>query len=115
MYVRGMMKTLSDPTFVIDIYIAGEMADIEHQCAKYCMEIGLCVSVMPLKFIYTGGREDGAVVRLVNYPRFPSDIETIRKKAKTLAILLIESCCQWSALLVDRERTEWLTNRPEDK
>jgi hypothetical protein len=54
------------------------------------------------------------VVRLVNYPRFPADPETIRAKAKTLAILLIERCCQWSALLVDPERTEWLTNRPED-
>lgn len=108
------MKTFIEPTFIVEIYIAGDIADIERQCAKYCMEVGLCVSVEPLRFIYTGGREAGAVVRLINYPRFPSSPETIRNKAKALAILLIEACCQWSALIVDREHTEWLTNRPED-
>lgn len=108
------MKTVTEPTFTAEIYIAGSMADVERQCAEYCMEVGLCVSVEPVKFIYTGGREAGAVVRLVNYPRFPTDQDAIRAKARTLAILLIEACSQWSALIVDRERTEWLTNRPED-
>lgn len=113
--MRGLMKTVTEPTFAVEIYLAGNMADVERQCAEYCMEFGLCVSVQPVKFIYTGGREDGAVVRLVNYPRFPSEPDAIRAKAKRLAILLMDACCQWSALLVDPERTEWLTNRPEDQ
>lgn len=107
------MKTVTVPTFTCEIYMAGNMADIERCCAEFCMT-GLCVSIEPVKYVYTGGREDGAVVRLVNYPRFPAEPDAIREKAKTLAIRLMDECCQWSALLVDREKTEWLTNRPED-
>ena len=53
------MKSAIVPTFTCEIYLAGSMADIERQCAEYCMEVGLCVSVEPVRFIYTGGREDG--------------------------------------------------------
>lgn len=108
-------KKLTVPTFTVEIYLAGEMADIERECAAYCMEVGLCVSVEPTKFIYTGGREDGAVVRLVNYPRFPAEPDSIRAKAGELAVRLMDVCCQWSALLVDGEKTEWLTRRPDEK
>lgn len=108
------MKTLIEPTFTCEIYIAGSMADVERCCAEHCMT-GLCVSVEPVKFIYTGGREDGAVVRLVNYPRFPEAAESLRTKARDLATKLIAACCQWSALIVDGKQTEWMTCRPEGK
>lgn len=108
------MRTVTEPTFTAEIYLAGDLRDIERRCAEHCMEIGLCVSVEPVKFIYTGGREDGAVVRLVNYPRFPATPEQIRQKANILAELLIRHCHQWSALVVDRELTTWLTYKPED-
>lgn len=108
------MKSITTETFICEIYLAGNMADIERVCAQYVMEVGACVSVEPVKYIYTGGREDGAVVRFVNYPRFPSDPQTLHAKAKTLALLLMDTCCQWSALIVDPDFTEWLTKRPED-
>lgn len=107
------MRTVTEPTFTAEIYIAGNMQDIERRCAEYCMEIGLCVSIEPVKFVYTGGREDGAVIRLVNYPRFPSTPDQIRQKANILAEMLIRACSQWSALVVDREQTLWLTYRQD--
>lgn len=106
-------KVVSVPTFSVEIYLAGNMIDIERICAQFCM-IGLCVSIENVKYVYTGGREDGAVVRLVNYPRFPSDQESLRNRARELADKLMDECCQWSALLVDPERTEWRTRRPEE-
>lgn len=106
------MKILIEPTFTVEIYLAGNFQEIERVCAEYCMR-GLCVSIEPVKFVYTGGREDGAVVRLVNYPRFPADREAMREKARELADRLATFCCQWSALLVDQEQTEWRTTRPE--
>ena len=92
--MRGLMKIVTVPTFTVEIYLAGNMADIERTCAAFCMT-RLCVSIEPTKFIYTGGREDGAVVRLVNYPRFPSEPDAIRAKARELADKLIAECCQW--------------------
>jgi len=102
----------TEPTFICEIFIAGEMADIERECANYCME-GLCVSIEPVKYIYTGGRETGAVVRLLNYPRFPATPTAIRARATILAKRLMKVCFQTSAMIVDRERTEWLTTRQD--
>lgn len=109
----GLMKVKSVKTFTVEIYIAGALMNIERICSGFCMS-GLCVSVEPVNFIYTGGCESGAVVRLVNYPRFPSSPDEIRVKARALADELIAGCHQWSAMLVDQETTEWRTCRPED-
>lgn len=101
-------------TYVCEIFLAGEIADIERECAAYCMT-GLCVSVERVKYIYTGGREDGAVVRLLNYPRFPATPEEIFTLARTLADKLMIACNQHSVLLVTAGETEWRTRRPENK
>ena len=34
--------------------------DAERVCQSYVDEVGLCVSVVPTRFIYTNGGEDGA-------------------------------------------------------
>jgi hypothetical protein len=109
------MKTVTAPSFLCEIYVAGSFADIERECAAHCMAVGLCVSIEPVRFVYTGGREDGAVVRLVNYPRFPSKPAAIRAEARALALVLITAGHQWSALIVDPEQTVWLTARPEEQ
>ncbi len=54
-------------------------------CQQYCDEVGLCVSVTIVDFIYTKGNETGVAVTLINYPRFPSIPGEIRHKALTLA------------------------------
>jgi hypothetical protein len=43
------------------------------------------VTVTPTVFIYKGGREDGAIVGLIQYPRFPASEDDIVKKATDLA------------------------------
>jgi hypothetical protein len=40
------------------IYIAGPVAKIESVCRKFC-ERGMCVTVTPTTYIYTGGSEGG--------------------------------------------------------
>ena len=104
------VRIVAEPTFTVEIYIAGNMIDIERACAEYC-RAGLCVSIEAVKYVYTGGREDGAVVRLVNYPRFPAASADILEKAIALAERLIRDCCQTSALVVDHIRTYWVTTR----
>lgn len=105
------MNMVAAPTIMFQIFLAGQRLDIERECAKFCLEIGLCVSVEPTKFIYTGGVEDGALVRLLNYPRFPSTEGQLSEKAKQLAHRLIEACSQHSALVVGPIETIWITRR----
>ncbi len=58
---------------------------LDNVCQKYVDAVGLCVSVRDIDYIYTNGREPGISVTLINYPRFPSTPEIIRRHAVALA------------------------------
>jgi len=103
-------KSKTVNTYTVKIYVSGPLAVIEQTCRKFCRR-GYCVTVDPTKFIYTGGEETGAVIGLVNYPRFPKDEAEIRVDATELALMLIEDTYQDSALIVTPETTTWLTKR----
>ena len=68
--------------------IPGALERAYQICQDYCNGVGLGLTVTKTKFIYVGGSEDGIVVGLINYPRFPSTPEQIRTKALDLARLL---------------------------
>lgn len=99
-------------TYTADIYVAGPQAEAEGICRRFCLE-GLCVTVAPVEFIYTGGQERGVRVGLINYPRFPSTPEAIFAKAERLAEELIEGMHQHSASIVASDRTVWLSRREQ--
>lgn len=99
------------PTFWSKIYLSGLRDIIEQTCRQECKEAGLCVTVESVKYIYTGGEELGCVVGLINYPRFPSNPETIAERATKLAMKLLESTCQSSVLVMTPTQTTWITNR----
>jgi hypothetical protein len=101
----------SAPTIRFDIYIAGDLAQTKQVCREFCMK-GLCVTVEPITYIYTGGQEDGVRVGIINYPRFPSDAESLRKTAHDLAVMLLDRLCQHSYSLVGPDITEWFSRRP---
>ena len=105
------MTTTDAKTFWVKIYISGPLDVIEQTCRKHCFEEGLCVTVEPTRFIYTGGEETGAVVGLINYPRFPSNPETIIEQARDLAFELLEATFQHSVLVMAPSTTEWITKR----
>lgn len=79
------------------------------------MREGLCVTVQPCDYIFTGGEEAGYCIGLINYPRFPSNAEAITARAKSLAALLMERTCQWSALVITPTTTEWLSRRSNNE
>jgi len=54
-------------------------------CQEYCDDVGLCVTITDTEFIYTKGNEPGIIIGLINYPRFPSNVNDIRKLAIELA------------------------------
>jgi hypothetical protein len=101
-------------THRFDIYIAGDLAQAKQVCREHCFAVGLCVTVEPVSYIYTGGEEDGVRVGLINYPRFPDSRAAIHAKAKELADKLMERLCQHSYSIVGPEETEWFTRHPRD-
>jgi len=38
---------------------------------EYINKIRLCVTLTKTKFVYVGGKEDGIIIGIINYPRFP--------------------------------------------
>jgi len=105
------MKTVTTPTHVVRIYLSGPLEVIEMECRRFCLEVGLCVTVEPTRFIYTGGEETGAVVGLLNYPRFPKAPAEIDNTARELAVRLLEATAQHSVLIVEPGESIWITKR----
>lgn len=70
-------KTL--PTHWARIYIAGPI-----DVAKQIIREGLCATITPTDYIYTGGEEAGIVVGLIDYPRFPKPVDEITNRAVDL-------------------------------
>lgn len=106
-----MITTKSAPTYQAQIYIAGDIGRIKQICAAYCMEVGLCVTVEPVDFVYTGGAESGARIGLINYPRFPNEPQAIRETAIALADRLRTELFQHSYSIVMPDETIWHTVR----
>ncbi len=109
------MKTVK--TFTAVIYVGfgeqdgGAMHTIEEAeviCQSYVDAVGLCVTITPTRFIYTDGGEPGAVIGLINYPRFPASEDTILGKALELARLLMRAFRQFRASVVCSEKTYML-------
>lgn len=108
------MKDASAKAHWVQIWIAGDIADIRRSCQRFC-ERGLCVTVTPTTYVYTGGFEPGACVRLINYPRFPSEPKAIEARAFELAERLRAGLCQDSWLVETPERMYWHSRRGDEK
>lgn len=105
------MIVKTEDTFTVRIYMAGSIEDAKRVIRKavYPPAPGLCVTIEPTTFIYTGGEESGFVVGLVNYPRFPTTPEKLFDRAQDLTHNLLSELCQLSALIVSPETTEWVS------
>lgn len=105
------MRTETALTYRVQIYLSGPLDIIEQTCRRFCLRHGLCVTVDPTRFIYTGGEETGAVVGLLNYPRFPTTSSEIDAVAHELARDLLGATAQHSVLIVRPDMSEWITRR----
>jgi hypothetical protein len=105
------MEVKIEKTFWAKIYLSGPLNIIEQVCREECFEEGLCVTVDKTKFIYTGGEELGAVIGLINYPRFPKTQEEVENRAKKLGLRILDKVKQNSVLIMTSEKTEWISKR----
>lgn len=99
-------------TYQATIYIAGSEADALRHIRSRCYARGMCVTVTPTRFVYTGGEETGLAIGFIQYPRFPCSEESIFEAALVLARELITILNQKSASVVGTDRTEWISLLP---
>ena len=80
-------------------------------CQEYCDEVGLCVSIKPVEYIYTNGNEPGCSITIINYPRFESTPEKIKERAIDLAKVLLEKFNQIRISIVFSDETIMIENK----
>lgn len=107
---NNRIKRQSVESYSVDIFIGGSYDSAIEACRDYCMD-GMCVSVTPCDYVYTGGMETGVRVGLINYPRFPAPKHKIDEKAEALAVFLMERLHQQSCSVVTPRDTTWLSRR----
>lgn len=68
-------------------------------------EYPICVNVTECTFVYKDGRELGARIEFINYPRFPITKDEILDRAIILAKILKEKFHQYRVSIVTPEKT----------
>lgn len=85
----------SVPSLNAKIFMAGCFETIKQACREFVYKEGLCVTVTPTTYIYTAGEEEGVIIGLINYPKFPTDHrDTLEAKAVRLAEFVMRRACQ---------------------
>lgn len=90
----------SVPSHTLTIYIAGDVDSARQVLNVMAHERGMCVTVTPTKFIYSGGSEDGMAIGIINYPRFPTTPESLDAFAEDIVECLMPLLNQRSASVV---------------
>jgi hypothetical protein len=107
----------SNPTFTANIYVglrhgyAGEYSsvdDVRQWLQKFCNDVKLGVTLTPTEFIYVDGGEPGVIVGLIQYPRFPRPVDTIKTVARAIAQGLMDLCHQERVSIVFSDETVML-------
>jgi len=113
-----------EDTFTAKIYIGTydtekdftrPVAEVKEACQFYVNDTGLCVNVQDTWYAYSdgsgnGGNERGAVVELIQYPRFPKPEEDITELALELAEILMERMNQKRVSVITTNKTYTLQN-----
>lgn len=104
----------SCPSWTVTLYIGGEVAEVKRLLARRGAEIGACWSVEPTEFIYSGGREQGVVVRRIAYARYPSDAEDAMTEMERLGEMLARVTGQGSFTVIGPDESVFWSRRKGD-
>ena len=108
------MITKQAPSYHISIYCTGEKVALYAAIQSVCDSIGLCVSIFPCDYLFTGGMESGYEIRLINYPRFPSTKEAIKAKAMQVVEAIFTVNPKGSLTMVDPWDSVYMSERDCD-
>ena len=71
---------------------------------------GLCVTIQDVEYVYTGGKEFGYKIQLIQYPRFPKPEFEILLDAVNLAHILMDRLIQFRCTIITPTKTYLLEN-----
>lgn len=110
--------TVSTYQVTISVGLREEYSDKLHDistvlkiCQEYVDSVGLCVTVTPTTFVYTNGSEPGALIGLINYPRFPELSDVINGHAYALAERLLFELNQHRVTIIMPGKTKTLERK----
>jgi len=110
-----MMKDWAEPkrvdTFYAEALLACDYDTAVKTCREYSFNVGLCVTVTKTRYVYTCGAEDGVIVKLINYPRFPKSPSEIKETAIDLGFHLAKKGFQGSFSIQTPTETLWYSRR----
>lgn len=75
---------------------------------QYCNKIKIGLTVTPTTFFYVNGMEDGAIIGLIQYPRFIVTEEELKERALTLGKKLLKKFNQERLTIVFSDITVML-------
>jgi len=110
-------RTCGAVNFQIYVGLRDVMTGVNHSissvyniCQKYVDSIGWSVTVTPTNFLYKNGREEGAIIGIINYPRFPLTTNDIKERVEILAVNLLRDLQQLRLTIVDNSVSLMLEN-----
>lgn len=99
--------------YAVSIFMGGDIKLAKSICRDFCDKEGLCVTVTPTTYVYRNGEEDGFIVGLINYPRFPAAPGMIYATAKALAEKLHLMLGQDSYTIQTPDAAFWTSTRDQ--
>ena len=100
--------------WAVTLYIGGSVEIAKDALAQEAALRGACWSVEPTEFIYSGGREQGVIVRQIAYARFPQSAEAAERDMLRVGHLLMERLGQGSFSVVGPLTSTFVSRRKGD-
>lgn len=97
--------------WTVTLYMGGSVNAVKDLLARRAAEHGVCWSVEPTEFIYSGGRELGVVVRQIAYARFPSSLVSAMADMLALGEWLMRETGQGSFSVVGPAESVFVSRR----
>jgi len=107
-----IMKIVDSFNIQIWLGLREEYSDTRHtieevysECQSVSNRIPNCYTITPTRFIYKDGYEDGVIIGLINYPRFPKEKEALLIDSLGLAEFLRKKFNQIRVSVTTPEKT----------
>lgn len=110
------MKVVTVETYRAEVCIACDIIDIKDFCHYYFTEKRpWCATITETDYIFTNGNETGALIRFINYGRFPTtDFDNLLKEIKEFGIELCKDINQSSFSIVADNKTYYIELKDKD-
>lgn len=95
------------------LHIAGDYDVAKQYTREFTFQKGACIQLTKVDYCYTGGLEEGLTARIIAYPRFCKDSESLYNECLEYANGLAQKLCQKSFTIEGKETTVYFESNNE--